>query len=386
MRNETRHSKISVCNIYIYQVPFDESKVKDEQAVENCTIYVENIPSHVNHEWIEKIFQEFGQVAYVSLPKFKQSKEPKGFAFVEFEEEEAAKRCLEAFGEMGGCLPTTIEPSSLMSITSFNVEKSETNKSHGNPRKRTRTEVDGEDHAGIKEESMLEKKLKIDDIEKPREKGSNDRLKETNVVEHEPNKATEIKLESEETSDTGGKGGIEDSTKVEKKNKKRRKNRSKGIPENDEKLESDLIHLKILPKRNWRQLRNRYLNLQRENFSKLKAQIKSHGGSRFAFEPQKTSSGQYKSVCVKIMFGSPCESRQSLVSQISTELAPSDWPDFVKYVDYEEGSLEGVVRLNGTPGAGPAINSFVQKATAIFQKATVMTGIENSSGVYPIRK
>lgn len=83
------------------KVPFDETKLKDEQALESCTIYVENIPRNVGHEWVEKIFQEFGSITYISLPKFRKSGQPKGFAFVEFEEQISADRCLEAYGSMG---------------------------------------------------------------------------------------------------------------------------------------------------------------------------------------------------------------------------------------------------------------------------------------------
>lgn len=44
----------------------------------------------------------------------------------------------------------------------------------------------------------------------------------------------------------------------------------------EEKLEGDSIHLRVMPKKTWRQLRNRYLNLQRQNMSKLKKQLRDN--------------------------------------------------------------------------------------------------------------
>jgi La-related protein 7 len=37
------------------------------------TVYVESIPVTASREWLQKVFMEFGHVAYISLPKFKNS-------------------------------------------------------------------------------------------------------------------------------------------------------------------------------------------------------------------------------------------------------------------------------------------------------------------------
>ena len=66
----------------------------EKTNVEECTVYVQRLPSDIDHEWLCKHFSEFGKVAYVSLPKFKYNNKIKGFAFVEFETPEGVEKCL----------------------------------------------------------------------------------------------------------------------------------------------------------------------------------------------------------------------------------------------------------------------------------------------------
>jgi La-related protein 7 len=55
-------------------------------------VYVkENLPSNVYHELVKRVFSRFGNVAYVSLPKYKSTGQIKGFAFVEFDSEQGAE-------------------------------------------------------------------------------------------------------------------------------------------------------------------------------------------------------------------------------------------------------------------------------------------------------
>jgi len=104
------------------KVPYDPKKLKPDSEIEECTIYVENVPKHADHAFLETIFQSFGPIAYVSMPKFKTSKLPKGFAFIEFDSPETAQRCLEAYKGEGACFPPNMDPASLMSIQTYNDE------------------------------------------------------------------------------------------------------------------------------------------------------------------------------------------------------------------------------------------------------------------------
>ena len=70
--------------------------------VDNCTIYIEQIPLDSTHESIRVLFEEFGTVEYVSLPRHAQAiknQQPrlKGFGFVDFAESVEAERACKAF-------------------------------------------------------------------------------------------------------------------------------------------------------------------------------------------------------------------------------------------------------------------------------------------------
>lgn len=65
---------------------------KDE---DERTVYVELLPKNVNHSWIERVFGKCGNVLYVSIPHYKSTGDPKGFAFVEFETKEQAAKAIE---------------------------------------------------------------------------------------------------------------------------------------------------------------------------------------------------------------------------------------------------------------------------------------------------
>ncbi|NXE82134.1 LARP7 protein, partial [Cochlearius cochlearius] len=63
--------------------------------VDSRTVYVELLPKNVNHSWIERVFGKCGNVVYVSMPRYKSTGDPKGFAFVEFETKEQAEKAIE---------------------------------------------------------------------------------------------------------------------------------------------------------------------------------------------------------------------------------------------------------------------------------------------------
>ena len=51
----------------------------------------------MNSDSLKKYFEQFGKISYISLPKFKSSDQPRGFAFIEFSEKESAKKAVEVY-------------------------------------------------------------------------------------------------------------------------------------------------------------------------------------------------------------------------------------------------------------------------------------------------
>ena len=45
-----------------------------------------------DHIWVKQVFNEFGRVVYVSLPRYKSTRDLKGFGFVEYQTKEDAQR------------------------------------------------------------------------------------------------------------------------------------------------------------------------------------------------------------------------------------------------------------------------------------------------------
>jgi len=58
----------------------------------------EGIPKTSDHEWVTNAMSEYGQVNYVSLPRYPSTHVIKGFAFVEFDSEEGVRNCLKEIG------------------------------------------------------------------------------------------------------------------------------------------------------------------------------------------------------------------------------------------------------------------------------------------------
>lgn len=66
--------------------------------VDECTLYVERLPLHADHAWLQGVFSRHGQVLYVSLPRYRHNGRIKGFAFVEFASADDMHRACQHFG------------------------------------------------------------------------------------------------------------------------------------------------------------------------------------------------------------------------------------------------------------------------------------------------
>jgi len=84
--------------------------------VDSCTVYVENLPSEADHDYIRNFFSTFGIVQYVSIPKFKSGRS-KGFAFIEFDSADIVDKVLSEFSHVD-----IADPDNLASVKTFNEE------------------------------------------------------------------------------------------------------------------------------------------------------------------------------------------------------------------------------------------------------------------------
>lgn len=135
-------------------------KVKDN--IDDCTIYVQNIKSESDHEGLTSIFSEFGNVVYVSIPKYKLSKANKGFAFVEFETDSEAESAVNYFESIGCKIPADTNPEDLKSIATFEGPDTEPKEDH------SETVVNENEDTSKKrklceDNNLPQKKLKKDD-------------------------------------------------------------------------------------------------------------------------------------------------------------------------------------------------------------------------------
>lgn len=115
-------------------------KVKENE--DECTIYVENIKADDNHETLSHIFSGFGNVVYVSIPKYKHTKSNKGFAFVEFKTEKEAQNALDYFENIGCKMPLETNPEDLVSIKTFEDDKTINKEENGKGGDKNKTDID----------------------------------------------------------------------------------------------------------------------------------------------------------------------------------------------------------------------------------------------------
>ncbi|XP_049835952.1 la-related protein 7 [Schistocerca gregaria] len=312
---------------------------------EDCTIYVEQLPPDADHEWLKRVFSSYGEVVYVSIPKYKPSNKIKGFAFVEFDTPEAANKTLEAFGAMGCRLPAQMPPDNLCSIATFEqtseedkngeettmttetAEKSdseqptnqkkrklenadssidsETGADTGLSRKKKKkkqknnegelTSQEAEKEEVPPSKSTVENAGSGKTVRKRKSRDSNPQMhdadtenetshaevdNESESVATEEAKSKKQRREQETEADSGDECEMKSDDAAEeskdnntgeerrKKKNRNRKRKKKVKQEND----PSKLGLKILSKREWKRLRNKYLDLQR---SKMKA-VKQH--------------------------------------------------------------------------------------------------------------
>ncbi|KYO24393.1 la-related protein 7 [Alligator mississippiensis] len=292
--------------------------------VDSRTVYVELLPKNVNHSWIERVFGKCGNVVYVSIPRYKSTGDPKGFAFVEFETKEQADKAIEFLNNppekaprKPGIFPRTVKNKSVPALNTSDcsvveekkkkkkkkskmkkesnvqsaAETKETNMDTAPEQitksKRHRTTSDCSEMEGSevhKQPSKKEKKKwdRTESIELPEENRPGKRKRSSSgdaeavsakvkktaqkdevhsITEDTTELLKDSNVSAEEDKDIADKKDTSLS-KSKRKHKKKRKERHK--------MGEEVIPLRVLSKNEWLELKQEYLALQKASMASLK--------------------------------------------------------------------------------------------------------------------
>ncbi|XP_013917795.1 PREDICTED: la-related protein 7 isoform X2 [Thamnophis sirtalis] len=287
--------------------------------VDSRTVYVELLPKNVNHSWIERVFGKCGNVVYVSIPRYKTSKDPKGFAFVEFETKEQAEKAIEFLNNppedaprKPGMFPKTVKnkvvpalPTSDSTVVEEKKKKkkkksktkkensqsntgakdvymassTECTKSHRTISESSETELSEiQRHSSKKEKKKLDKtqSFSLGETRSGKRKRNRSDDGEMSVV-----KVKKISLKDNVHSAKEQSAGLEDSKEIsteeereigDKKETSLSKSKRKHKKKHKErhKMGEEVIPLRVLSKNEWMHLKREYLTLQKASMSSLK--------------------------------------------------------------------------------------------------------------------
>lgn len=69
--------------------------LSSQEELDERTIYLETIPAHMTHEKLKTLLEPiFGEIDYISLPRFESNRKPKGFCFIEFHDLNSVQKIL----------------------------------------------------------------------------------------------------------------------------------------------------------------------------------------------------------------------------------------------------------------------------------------------------
>ncbi|XP_038648122.1 la-related protein 7 [Scyliorhinus canicula] len=389
------------------------------QDVDDRTVYVELLPRNVSHGWIDRVFSKCGNVVYVSIPRYKTTGDPKGFAFVEFETTSGAQKAIETLNNppedaprKPGVFPKTVKskPVPVLNTSDCNIDKGADEKKKKKKKKPRKSEnctaAEPMEQSHTKSTDSLEKgkgsrimsdcsETDVPDLCRNKSKGETRKREKTEETSRRKRKrASPGKLEegssakvrkisdrekektdSEKdikdvsTEDERGSGDKKDESLSKGKRKRKKKHKDRH------KVEEEVIPLRVLSKKEWMDLKQEYLTLQKSSMSSLKKtmlQIKQQNDGEVMEVTDKnkqelennkakvndegaqpslkvnTLGPQFESgVIVKITSTEPLLGRQ----QIKNALMETSE---VMYVDLLEGDTEGHARFK-TPADAQSV-------------------------------
>lgn len=375
----------------------------------------EALPTTATHDSVRKIFEAYGPVAYVSLPKFRTSQQIKEFAFVEFESRSSVLKAVNAFKDFGGILNMESDPERLISVTSYLKEQQE----NGNVQESTVTlQIAGmSDNNNEDEDDDKEATSNIDEQSESASatisESVADDLSDADSVTFGGGLAKRAKYDDGVDEDdakfaTTSKGSGDENTRKERKKVRRKKTTAKHHKAiADEQSKNSINTLRITTKLEWKRLRNKYLNHQREQIKELKKQMWAERKPARPFQPAPLKEkkiiknprninfyGAIKDskeeeditevapinvmldkkplftyepgIIVKVHFVEPCVDVKDFKMDMRQH-------QFVKYIDVKEGDLAAFVRVDSARSAPTLIKHCAP------HKCQILTGVNEES-------
>ncbi|XP_012286644.1 la-related protein 7 [Orussus abietinus] len=218
----------------------------------------------------------------------------------------------------------------------------------------------GEDRCSSKSSTGSKKKIK-----------NNENIEESKVVEEEPN------IENNELNNIAK--DPEDSKKMQKRKRKRHS-------KSDDMIDGTEIGMQVMAKKDWKRLRNKYLELQRNKMKLLKQHLKrarwnqwnSHDKLKTEKEEAEETNNQKEQntapsitfvpgVIVKIEMEEPCSDPKSFKAELRNS-------GNIKYIDVPEGATAAFIRCDSAESA----LALAQKS-AKARSATILQGEEETN-------
>uniref|UniRef100_A0A671SWE8 La-related protein 7 n=1 Tax=Sinocyclocheilus anshuiensis TaxID=1608454 RepID=A0A671SWE8_9TELE len=392
--------------------------------VDNRTVYVELLPKSVTHVWLERVFSKCGNVVYVSIPRYKSTGHPKGFAFVEFETEEQAQKAIEMLNnppedapKKPGIFPKTCKKKTIhfeaIQDTQGNIfihtvkrlledgkkkkkKRSRNDLKNSACEEMTVNEMDREGMLGTavtnepKKQSSDESKMEnpailissaSKNVEKKRRRSLSSEALVGEAQDEMPSKIR--KVEEEEYDENEMKGRFlyffkdlstesknEEQLDSEKKDDsvlKAKRKRKKKLKERL-KIGEEVIPLRVLSKKEWLNLKQEYLTLQKHCMAHLKQSVAQINQKSVKYDIMQTKENENTSckdtakkeppsgpefasgVIVKISYNQPLPSKRCIKDSLSEMSA-------VAYVDILDGDKEGYIRFKSPEDAQTVITA-----------------------------
>lgn len=236
----------------------------------------EALPPTATHDWVRKVFEQYGPVAYVSLPKYRSTQRIKEFAFVEFEQRSSVLRVMKTFAEFGGALNATSDPEKLGSVLAYLQEQEDAGDGNASdaaePMQSQSSLADGQRKRKASDEECSTKK--------PRKVGDEENVEPTAAaaaeIEQSVGDATDDVGTADDDADDAEDGDNRAAAAAKVRRKKPTSKHHQPIKTPiDVRFDpsASVSSMRITTKLEWKRLRNKYLNHQRDTVKQMKKQL-----------------------------------------------------------------------------------------------------------------